>query len=135
MSEDSSFIFHRSISATVYLARRNGLFYLPICAASTSQSPLITAGIARVGENRSHTDNDSEMNVSPTGDAEGSYPALKTFDKSLLGFLHDANGESVQIDHGARTASNFAGSVTVLNATVPSVSVKISPEQISGNDI
>ena len=48
MSEDSSYIFHRSIEVTTYLTRRNGLVHLPICDVPTSQTPLITAGAARV---------------------------------------------------------------------------------------
>jgi hypothetical protein len=38
MAEDSSYIFHRSIEAKVYLTRRNGLFYLPICGHSRGGS-------------------------------------------------------------------------------------------------
>jgi hypothetical protein len=40
MSEDSSYIFHRSIEAAVYLTRRNGLFYLPICNVTTAFETL-----------------------------------------------------------------------------------------------
>ena len=42
MAEDSSYIFHRSAEANAYLARRNGLFYLPTCAEPRTQTPLIT---------------------------------------------------------------------------------------------
>ena len=47
MAEDSSYIFHRSIEAKVYLTRRNGLFDLPICAEPRTQAPLVTAGTVR----------------------------------------------------------------------------------------
>ena len=71
MAEDSSYIFHRSIEAKVYLTRRNGLFYLPICAEQRTQAPLVTAGAVRA--------------VSGSEDTHARYPAL-TSDESNVGF-------------------------------------------------
>jgi hypothetical protein len=47
MAEDSSYTFHRSAEANVYLTRRNSLFYLPICTKPRTQAPLVTAGAVR----------------------------------------------------------------------------------------
>ena len=49
MAEDTSYIFHRSAEANVYLTQRNGLFYLPICAEPRTQTPLITTGVGSRG--------------------------------------------------------------------------------------
>ena len=55
------------------------------------------------------------------------YAALSSFGlkTSLLGFLHDADGGTVELKHSERTVSSFAGSAKVSNATVPAISVKI----------
>ena len=65
MAEDSSYIFHWSVEATVYLARRNGLFCLPICAESRSQTSLITAGAVHT-ELWSKSSSASNSSVHPT---------------------------------------------------------------------
>ena len=117
MAEDSSYSFHRSIEAKVYLTRRNGLFYLPICTEPRTQAPLVTAGAARAvsGSKSSSTSNCplmSPASVYTSEDTHTRYPALTTFtlETSLLGVLHDADGDSVELMHNACDGSIFAGS-------------------------
>lgn len=159
MAEDSSYIFHRSIEAKVYLTRRNGLFYLPICAEPRTQAPLVTAGAVRAdsGSKSSSTSNcplTSTASVVTSEDTHARYPALTTFtsETSLLGVLHDADGDTMELMHNACAGSSFAGSANVPKATVPAISVKmfltvitaagliagtydIVPEQVSGDTL
>ena len=102
MAEDTSYIFHRSAEANVYLTQRNGLFYLPICAEPRTQTPLITTGAV-------HADSGSKSSSASNSTV---CPASTTFTSgmSLLGILHDENGGSVRIAHSKRTVSIFAGS-------------------------
>ena len=159
MAEDSSYIFHRSIEAKVYLTRRNGLFYLPICIEPRTQAPLVTAGAVRAvsGSKSSSTSNCplmSPASVCTSEDTHARYPALTTFtlETSLLGVLHDADGDTVELMHNACDESSFAGSANVPKATVTAISVKmfltvitaagliagtydIVPEQVSGDTL
>ena len=92
-------------------------------------------------ENGSLLENDSPV-----------YPALTTFasETSLLGVLHDPDGDTVELKRSERNGSSFAGSAKVSNATVPAISVKmfftvittagliagsydILPEQVTGD--
>ena len=102
MAEVTSYIFHRSAEANVYLTQRNGLFYLLICAEPRTQTPLITTGAV-------HADSGSKSSSASNSTV---CPARTTFtsEMCLLGILHDENDGSVRIAHSKRTVSIFAGS-------------------------
>jgi len=70
-------------------------------------------------ENKSQSENDYLLHAVY---AALSRSALET---SLLGFLHDADGGTVELKHSERTVPSFADSAKVSNATVPAISVRI----------